>query len=75
MKFLKTHEGGTRKSSLLVVCEINEIYLDDGAGPMRGVPFMKVFLNDPSPYLLELLRKSQRTQKTVVRKCVQGLNI
>ena len=44
-----------------VGCRLKANYQLMGPGPIGGVPSVGVFLRNPSPYLLEFLRKPQNT--------------
>ena len=43
--------------------------------PMGGMPSMESFLNDPSPYLREFRRITQKTPTGCVDKCDRGMNL
>ena len=57
-KLIRTHHHENSKDDV-VGFEAN--YPPVGPGPIGGMPSVKVFLRDPSPYLHEFLRKPRKT--------------
>ena len=60
---------------LLVGCKVKANCSLVGPGLTGGVPFVGVFLRDPSPYLSKFRRKPRKTRNGLVDKSDQGLNL
>ena len=73
IKWKKMKERGKNKQ---VGCRVYGRLSQEGPRPMGGMPSLRVFLRDPSPYLREFRRKSRKTPNGLVDKPIdQGLNL